>query len=118
MYSEDKIAELLNNPGIIRNKLKVYATINNASRFMEVQQEFGSFDAYLWNYVDHMPIQNHWKHYKDCPATTDLSDTISKDLKKRGFKFTGSTVIYAFMQAIGMVNDHEISCFRYLELKK
>ncbi|UZO81616.1 DNA-3-methyladenine glycosylase I [Aquimarina sp. ERC-38] len=116
-YTEDKITQLLNNPGIIRNKLKVHATINNASRFMEIQKEFGSFNTYLWNFVDHTPVQNSWKHYKDAPATTPLSDQISKDLKKRGFKFTGSTVIYAFMQAIGMVNDHEVSCFRYEEVK-
>ncbi len=112
-YGQDKIDELLDNPGIIRNKLKVNATISNAQAFMEVQKEFGSFSSYIWGFVDGKPIKNKLQNYKEGPATTPLSDTISKDLKKRGFKFVGSTVIYAQMQATGMVNDHEISCFRY-----
>ncbi|TXN38042.1 DNA-3-methyladenine glycosylase I [Flagellimonas hymeniacidonis] len=112
-YGQDKIDELLDNPGIIRNKLKVNATISNAQAFMEVQKEFGSFSSYIWGFVDGKPIKNKLQNYKEGPATTPLSDTISKDLKKRGFKFVGSTVIYAQMQATGMVNDHEVSCFRY-----
>ncbi|MEM9649751.1 MAG: DNA-3-methyladenine glycosylase I [Bacteroidota bacterium] len=115
-YEQSKIDGLLSDPGIIRNKLKVHATVSNARAFMEIQQEFGSFSAYIWGFVDDVPIKNTLQNYKDGPATTPLSDTISKDLKKRGFKFVGSTVIYAFMQAIGMVNDHEVSCFRYDEV--
>lgn len=115
-YGQNKVDELLNNPGIIRNKLKVKATISNAQAFMEVQKEFGSFSAYIWGFVNGKPIKNKLQNYKEGPANTPLSDTISKDLKKRGFKFVGSTVIYAHMQATGMVNDHEISCFRYDEV--
>ncbi|RIV70697.1 DNA-3-methyladenine glycosylase I [Flagellimonas aequoris] len=115
-YDQDKVDELLQNPGIIRNKLKVHATISNAQAFMEVQREFGSFSQYIWGFVDHEPIRNTLANYKHAPATTPLSDAISKDLKKRGFKFVGSTVIYAHMQATGMVNDHEVNCFRYLEV--
>ena len=116
-YDEAKIASLLQDAGIIRNKLKVRATVTNAKLYMEIQKEFGSFSKFLWDYVDDTPIQNSWKHYKDCPANTPLSDQISKDLKKRGFKFVGSTVIYAFMQAIGMVNDHAVGCYRYKEVQ-
>lgn len=112
-YSEDKIEELLQNPGIIRNKLKVQATVTNAQYFMKIQEEFGSFSKYIWGFVDGKPIKNKLQDYKSAPATTPLSDLISKDLKKRGFKFVGSTVIYAHMQATGMVNDHEVDCFRY-----
>ncbi|MBT8245599.1 DNA-3-methyladenine glycosylase I [Winogradskyella sp.] len=115
-YDDKKIAELLNNTGIIRNRLKVNATISNAKAFMEVQKEFGSFSKYIWDFIDDKPIKNNFKNYKDAPANTPLSDKISKDLKKRGFKFVGSTVIYAHMQATGMVNDHEVSCFRYNEV--
>lgn len=115
-YGEDKIAELLENPGIIRNKLKVRATVSNARAFTEVQKEFGSFSNYIWGFVDGSPIKNNWKDYRNAPATTPISDAISKDLKKRGFKFVGSTVIYAHMQATGMVNDHEVNCFRYHEV--
>lgn len=115
-YGQPKVEELLSNPGIIRNKLKVHATVNNAISFIQVQKEFGSFSDYIWGFVDGKPIKNSWKSYKDAPATTDLSDAISKDMKKRGFKFVGSTVVYAFMQAIGIVNDHEIGCFRYTEV--
>lgn len=115
-YDQNKIDELLDNSGIIRNKLKVNATISNAQAFIEVQKEFGSFSAYIWKFVDGKPIKNKLQNYKEGPANTPLSDTISKDLKKRGFKFVGSTVIYAQMQATGMVNDHEVSCFRYDEV--
>jgi len=115
-YDQDKIDELLQNPGIIRNKLKVNATVSNAKAFMEIQKEFGSFSNYIWRFVNGSPIKNAWENYKHAPATTETSDTISKDLKKRGFKFVGSTVIYAHMQATGMVNDHEIYCFRYDEV--
>ena len=116
LYEQDKIDELLANPGIIRNKLKVHATVSNAQAFMQVQDEFGSFSKYFWGFVNGEPIKNSWKSYKDAPATTPLSDKLSKDLKKRGFKFVGSTVVYAYMQATGLVNDHEVSCFRYNEV--
>ncbi len=115
-YNQDKVDELLQNAGIIRNKLKVKATITNAQAFIKVQEEFGSFSKYIWDFVDGKPIKNKLKHYKDTPANTPLSDALSKDLKKRGFKFVGSTVVYAHMQATGMVNDHEVSCFRYNEV--
>ncbi|WP_350286410.1 DNA-3-methyladenine glycosylase I [uncultured Croceitalea sp.] len=115
-YDQDKVDALLKDTGIIRNKLKVNATISNAKAFMQVQEEFGSFSTYIWGFVDGKPIKNALKNYKDAPANTELSDAISKDLKKRGFKFVGSTVVYAFMQATGMVNDHETSCFRYHEV--
>ena len=109
-YSENKVIELMNNAGIIRNRLKILATINNAQRFQEVQKEFGSFSTYLWKFVDGKPIVNHPKALSEVPATTEISDALSKDLKKRGFKFLGSTVVYAFMQATGMVNDHLVDC--------
>ncbi|MDC6365438.1 MULTISPECIES: DNA-3-methyladenine glycosylase I [Flavobacteriaceae] len=115
-YNQGKIDELLENKGIIRNKLKINATISNAKAFMQVQQEFGSFSDYIWAFVDGKPIKNAWKNYKDAPATSSESDALSKDLKKRGFKFVGSTVVYAFMQATGLVNDHEVGCFRYNEV--
>ncbi|SDQ08573.1 DNA-3-methyladenine glycosylase I [Flagellimonas zhangzhouensis] len=115
-YNQSKIEELLQNPGIIRNKLKVHATVSNAQAFMALQKEFGSFSKYIWDFVDHNPIKNAVQNYKEAPATTPISDAISKDLKKRGFKFVGSTVIYAHMQATGMVNDHEVNCFRYHEV--
>ncbi|MDT0606620.1 DNA-3-methyladenine glycosylase I [Croceitalea rosinachiae] len=112
-YTQDKIDSLLQDAGIIRNKLKVNATVSNARAFMQIQKEFGSFSNYIWGFVDHKSIKNAFANYKDAPAKTELSDTLSKDLKKRGFKFVGSTVVYATMQAIGMVNDHETGCFRY-----
>ena len=115
-YGEVKVASLLQDEGIIRNKLKVRATISNAVAFMEVQKEFGSFSKYIWGFVDGKPIKNKIRNYKDGPANTELSDALSKDLKKRGFKFVGSTVVYAHMQATGMVNDHEVGCFRYNEV--
>ncbi len=115
-YNQTKIDELLLNAGIIRNKLKIKATITNAQAFMQIQNEFGSFSTYIWSFVNNIPIKNSWNSMSDVPATTVLSDTISKDLKKRGFKFVGSTVIYAHMQATGMVNDHIKDCFRYQEV--
>ena len=115
-YKQGKIDNLLLDSGIIRNKLKVKATISNALAFIKVQEEFGSFSKYIWGFVDGKPIKNKLKNYKDAPANTPLSDTISNDLKKRGFKFVGSTMVYAFMQATGLVNDHEMTCFRYNEV--
>jgi DNA-3-methyladenine glycosylase I len=115
-YDQNKIDSLLQDSGIIRNKLKIHATITNAQAFMKVQEEFGSFSSYIWAFVDGRPIKNNLKSIKELPATTPLSDAISKDLKSRGFKFVGSTVVYAHMQATGMVNDHETSCFRYNEI--
>lgn len=115
-YKQRKIDSLLQDAGIIRNKLKVNATVTNAQAFMKVQNEFGSFSKYIWEFVGKKPIKNKIDNYKDAPANTELSDTLSKNLKKRGFKFVGSTVVYAFMQATGMVNDHEVSCFRYNEV--
>lgn len=115
-FDEDKIQELLQFEGIIRNRLKVRAAVNNAQRFIEVQKEFGSFDKYAWSFVGGKPIVNKWKTVKEVPATSKDSDAISKDLKKRGFKFVGSTIIYAHMQACGLVNDHLIDCFRYNEV--
>ena len=115
-YDDKKYEELLQDAGIIRNKLKIRATISNAQNFMKVQEEFGSFSKYIWGFTNGKPIKNYFKTMKEVPATTDLSDAISKDLKKRGFKFVGSTVIYAHMQATGMVNDHTTDCFRYKEV--
>lgn len=112
-YDATKIAELLENPGIIRNRLKVNGTVKNAKAFIAIQKEFGSFKNYIWEYVDFQPIQNQFKELKEIPAQTEISEKISKDLKKRGMTFVGPTIIYAFMQAIGMVNDHVQSCFRY-----
>ncbi len=116
-YDESKYDELLLDSGIIRNKLKIKATINNAQLFMDIQKEEGSFSNYLWNFSNGKPIQNNWEQMNQVPATTDLSDAISKAMKKKGFKFVGSTVIYAYMQAIGMVNDHIKTCFRYDQIK-
>ena len=115
-YNQDKIEELLNNPGVVRNRKKIEASINNAIRFLEVQREFGSFDNYIWSFVDNKPIKNKWTSLSQVPATTELSDRVSKDLKKRGFKFLGSTIIYAHLQAIGVINDHLVDCFRYNEV--
>lgn len=111
-YDAEKIAELLGNEGIIRNRLKIEATVQNAKAFLAVQQEFGSFDLYIWQFVDSKPIRNAWGTLKDVPTTSKESDAMSKDLKKRGFKFVGSTICYAYMQAVGMVNDHTVDCFR------
>jgi DNA-3-methyladenine glycosylase I len=115
-YNQKKIDSLLLDAGIIRNKLKVNATITNAQSFMKIQEEFGSFSKYIWGFVDGKPIKNKFKSLNEMPANTPLSDALSKDLKQRGFKFVGSTVVYAHMQATGMVNDHEVGCFRYKEV--
>jgi DNA-3-methyladenine glycosylase I len=115
-YNVEDTKQLLANPGIIRNRLKVAATIKNAKAFLEIQKEFGSFDAYIWQFVGRKPINHKIKSIKDIVATTKESDLMSKDLLKRGFKFVGSTICYAFMQAAGMVNDHEMGCFRYKEI--
>lgn len=117
-FDEQKIQELLNNPEIVRNKLKVRSSVTNAQKFIEVQKEFGSFNTYIWSFVDGEPINNHWKSLSQVPATTEISDRLAKDLKQRGFKFVGSTIIYAHMQAVGMVNDHVISCFRHSEIEQ
>ena len=111
-YNENKVTALLQDAGIIRNQLKIRGTIDNAIAFIKVQEEFGSFSKYIWNFTDGKPIVNHYKTMKDLPATTPLSDAISKDLKKRGFKFVGSTVVYAHMQATGMVDDHVADCWK------
>lgn len=110
-YSDDKVEELMQNPGIIRNRLKILATVNNAQKFMEIQKEFGSFSKYIWDFVGGKPIINQPNTLKDVPATTEISDRLAKDLKKRGFKFMGSTVVYAHMQATGMVDDHVTECW-------
>ncbi|BDR54528.1 DNA-3-methyladenine glycosylase [Bombiscardovia apis] len=112
-YGEDKIAALLSTSGIVRNKLKVRAAVSNAQAFMSVQDEFGSFDAYLWSFVDGKPIVGNWKAVEDVPCSTPLSDVVSKDLRRRGFKFTGSTIVYSYLQATGLLNDHITSCFKY-----
>ena len=112
-YNAKKVKQLLANEGIVRNRLKIAAVISNAKAFLEVQEEFGSFDTYIWKFVGGTPIVNKRKSIKDIPAATSESETMSKDLKRRGFKFVGSTICYAFMQACGLVNDHEVKCFRY-----
>lgn len=116
-YKEAKIKQLLNNPGIIRNELKIRSTVTNAKAFIEVRKEFGTFNKYIWQFVNNAPVQNKFKSMKQVPAKVELSDAISRDLKKRGFNFVGSTIVYAYMQAIGMVNDHTTDCFRYKEVK-
>ena len=117
-FDNGKVEELMANAGIIRNRLKIEASINNARRFLEVAAEFGSFDQYIWGFVNHQPVINVWEKLSDIPAKTSLSDALSDDLRKRGFKFVGSTVVYAHMQATGMVNDHLISCFCHPHFKK
>ncbi len=117
-YSEEKVMELISDTGIIRNQLKIRSTITNAQLFLKIQQEFGSFDKYIWQFTQHKTKVNTWKTMAEIPATSPESDAMSKDLKKRGFKFVGSTICYAFMQAAGMINDHLVSCFRYEEVKK
>jgi DNA-3-methyladenine glycosylase I len=112
-YDKKKIAALLENPGIIRNKLKINSVVENAKACLSVKEEWGSFSDYIWQFVEGKPIQNHWKNSKQVPDRTPISDHMSKDLKKRGFKFVGSTICYAYMQAVGMVNDHTVDCFRY-----
>ena len=115
-YDDRKLQELLQNEGIVRNRLKLKAAIRNAAAFLKVQEAFGSFDAYIWRFVDGKPVRNQWKELKDVPATTPISDKLSKDLKQRGFGFVGSTIVYAHMQATGMVQDHLTSCFRHTEI--
>jgi DNA-3-methyladenine glycosylase I len=117
-YEQAKIGNLLSDPGIVRNRLKIAAAIQNAKMYLAVQDEFGTFDAYVWRFVDNAPKQNAWKSIKDVPGRTPESDAMSKDLKRRGFKFVGSTICYAFMQAVGMVNDHLVTCFRHHEIEK
>src|SRR4030067_308149 len=117
-YGERDLKRLLADAGIIRNRLKIQGAINNARRFLEVQKEFGTFDRYIWGFVDEKPIRNRLRSFRDMPARTPLSDLISGDLKGRGFKFVGSTVIYAHMQATGMVNDHLVRCYRYAEINR
>ena len=114
-FGESEIEALLQNPGIIRNRLKVAAAVSNARVFLEIQREFGSFNTYIWEFVGGKPLQNRWKTMSDLPTTSPESDALSRDLKKRGFKFVGSTIVYAHMQATGMVNDHAVDCFRYRE---
>jgi DNA-3-methyladenine glycosylase I len=117
-YDKKKVHELLRDEGIIRNKLKIAAAIDNARAFLKVQEEFASFDDYVWRFIDGRPRQNAWKTHKQVPAKTPQSDALSKDLQKRGFRFVGSTICYALMQATGMVNDHVVSCFRYQDLRR
>lgn len=116
-FDEEDVQQLLSNPRIVRNELKIRSAINNAQHFIEIQEEFGSFDEYIWRFVDGKPIQNQWETLDEVPATTEISNQLSNDLKKRGFKFLGSTTLYAHMQATGLVNDHLTSCFRYREIK-
>lgn len=118
LYDDDKINSLLANPGIVRNKLKINSAVSNARAFLAVQESFGSFDKYIWLFVDGRPFHNNFKTTADIPVSTRLSDLMSKDLKKRGFKFVGSTICYAFMQTTGMVNDHTVDCYRHAEIKR
>lgn len=115
-YDEAKIEELLQDPGIVRNRQKVLSAVANARAFLDIQARYGSFSAYLWDYVDGRPIQNNWQRISELPAKTELSERISKDLKQQGFNFVGPTIIYAFMQAVGLVNDHTVDCFRHQEV--
>ena len=115
-FDENKIQQLMGDPGIVRNQLKIRSTITNARHFITVRDEFGSFSSYLWSFVNDQPIDNQFTSLDQVPAKTNLSDTISKDLKKRGFKFVGTTIIYAYLQAVGVVNDHTTDCFRYQEI--
>lgn len=125
-FDVDKVAEfsitdirrLLGDEGIVRNRLKIEASVNNARRALEIRREFGSLDAFLWRFVDYMPRQNEWQNLSEIPSRSEQSDLMSKELKKRGFKFVGSTICYAFMQAVGMVNDHTLNCFRHADIKK
>ena len=117
-YDDRKVAKLLADPGIVRNRLKIAATIRNATAFLEVQKEFGTFDKYLWQFIGGKPRQNAWNSLKQVPAKTPESDAMSKDLLKRGFKFVGSTICYALMQAVGMVNDHPVDCFRHAQVAR
>lgn len=115
-YDQSRVQELLTDPSVIRNKLKIQSAITNARAFLKLQKEFGSFDSYLWNFVDNRPKQNEWKSSMEIPSRTEISDILSKDLKRRGFVFVGTTICYSMMQAVGMVNDHTVYCFRYKDL--
>ena len=117
-YPAERLETLLQNPGIVRNRLKVNAAVTNARAFLAVQEEFGSFDDYIWRFVDGEPVQNAWRTLADVPVSTAASDAMAKDLKRRGFKFVGTTICYAFMQAVGMVNDHTVDCFRHGEVAR
>ncbi|MDR0502834.1 MAG: DNA-3-methyladenine glycosylase I [Treponema sp.] len=117
-YTEAKKAKLLSDAGIVRNRLKIEASINNAKKFLEIQEEYGSFSDYIWSFTKGKPVVGKWKAIKEIPARTELSDAISADLKKRGFKFLGSVIMYSHLQATGIINDHLINCFRYKEVKK
>ena len=117
-FNTRSIERLMNNSGIVRNRLKIEASIDNARAFLDIQDEFGSFDKFIWQYVDHQPRQNRWQRLRDIPASTDESNRMSKDLQQRGFRFVGPTICYAFMQAVGMVNDHVTDCFRYKQVTK
>ena len=116
-YDEEKFQELMNNKGIIRNRLKIKASINNAKCFIKIQKEFGSFDNYIWSFTGYNQVVNHWKEIREIPAVSELSHRVSKALKKRGFSFLGSTIIYAHLQATGIINDHLISCFRHMQIR-
>jgi len=115
-YTSRRVEKLLQDPGIVRNRLKVTSTVDNAKCFLAVQEEFGDFDSYIWSFTDGETVQNRWREMADMPVSTSQSDTMSKDLKKRGFRFVGTTICYSFMQAVGMVNDHTVDCFRYREI--
>jgi DNA-3-methyladenine glycosylase I len=117
-YGQRKIETLMHDPGIVRNRLKIESTVSNARAFLDIQQHFGSFDAYIWRFTDGKPIVNQWRKLEQVPAHSDISDAMSRDLKKRGFRFVGSTICYAFMQATGMVNDHTVDCFRYRQCQR
>ncbi|HXR64522.1 MAG TPA: DNA-3-methyladenine glycosylase I [Ktedonobacteraceae bacterium] len=117
-YDERKFAELMDNPGIVRNRLKISAAIENARAFLEIQRQYGSFDAYIWQFIGGQPLQNNWSALSEVPATTPVSDAMSKALRRAGFRFVGSTICYSFMQAVGMVNDHVTTCFRWTEVRQ
>ena len=117
-FSHSKIERLMSDPGIVRNRLKIESTVTNGIRFLEVQSDYGSFDAYLWGFVDGSPVQNRWRRSDDIPTYTDIAQRLSRDLKRRGFKFVGPTICYAYMQAVGLVNDHLVDCFRYRQVAK
>jgi len=117
-FGDREISKCINDTGIVRNRAKIHSAVTNAQHFLQIQEEFGSFDAYVWRFVDGKPVRNSWKSITQVPANTPESDAMSKDLKKRGFKFTGTTIMYAFMQAVGMVNDHTTNCFRWREIDK
>ena len=117
-FGEPEQLQLMADPGIVRNRLKIASTLGNARAFLELKEEFGSFDSYLWRFVDGAPLQNAWRTLAEVPASTAVSDALSRDLKRRGFRFVGSTICYAFMQAVGMVNDHTVDCFRWKELQQ